>query len=677
MSNAQATFAEVALSTGLRGTLSYAVSPELAETLEPGTRVLVPLGRREAAGYVVSLSRERPAFEKLRSIVRPDPPERLFSDQLLELTRWVADYYLAPWGQVLDGSVPANVRRSGTEGRRRKKDLPSETTGAIEEALPLFPAQEKARSEVAEALEAKRPGTFLLHGVTGSGKTEIYLRLADQVIRRGGQVLFLVPEIAMGAQIVERVRARFGPSVGLYHSQAGAGQRREVWNRARLGKLPIVVGARSAVFVPLPNLQLVIVDEEHESAYKQEETPRYHGRDVAVYRGHQQGAVVLLGSATPSLETHFNAQSKKYRLLQLLERIDGRPAPTVTVIDMTAEAEEGKAPPVFSAELITKIRDRMDRREQTILFLNRRGHSTTVQCADCGAALRCPACDVTLTFHQSDLRLRCHYCNATASEPDRCETCDSAHFFYSGYGTQKIEESLAELFPDARIVRMDRDATRRKGAHGDVVEKMEGGEIDILLGTQMVAKGFDFPKVTLVGVLQADQEILMPDFRASERGFQVLTQVAGRSGRGAVRGEVVFQTLMPESYVIQASSQEDYAAFAATELSMREDVGYPPFEHLIHVLVDGAKEAQVESRAEQLSESLTEWIEEHRIPARLVGPAPMSLSKLRGQYRWHLAVMGRSRNALHLVAKAALETKAPKGLSRTRIQVDVDPVSML
>ena len=731
-----ARFAEVALSSGLRQTLSYRVPAAYADTLTRGMRVVVPLGRREATGYVVELSGERPPHERLRDIVRPEPPERLVPDSILDLTRWVANYYLAPWGQALDAAIPPNVRRSGTRDRRRKAEQAKETGPTVESTagaaamagtvstpearedagthpspdgpersdveemyrLPaldvpeLFPEQASACSEVVAALEQEQSETFLLHGVTGSGKTEVYLRLAEHVVRAGGQVLFLVPEIAMGAQIVARVRARFGKAVGLYHSQAGAKQRREVWNGGRLGTLPIVVGARSAVFIPMPRLRLVVVDEEHESAYKQEETPRYHGRDVAVYRGHRARAVVVLGSATPSLESHQNAESGKYRRLLLRERIDSRPPPSVVVVDMTEEGEEPEglgasgrgaggashpAPPVFSSVLVGKIRERIDRREQTILFLNRRGHSTTVQCGDCGTAIKCGQCDVVLTYHQPERRLRCHYCNASRPEPTHCEQCLSAHFFYSGYGTQRIEEALEELFPDARIVRMDRDATRRRGAHGDVVRAMESGEVDILLGTQMVAKGFDFPKVTLVGVLQADQEILMPDFRASERGFQVLTQVAGRSGRGTLGGEVVFQTMMPESYVIAAASREDYSGFAVEEMLIRKEVGYPPFRHIVHLLIDGVREVQVQDRAEALCAALNEWIEEKRIPVRLLGPAPMPLSKLKGQYRWHLAVISESRPALHRVARVALALKAPRGLSRTRVQADVDPVSML
>lgn len=733
-------YAEIALPNALRRTFSYSVPPELR--LEPGHRVRVPFGRQVAHGYVVGLSAVRPAVSGLRAVQAADPEERLVDTDILDLSRWVADYYLAPWGQVLDAALPPNVRRSG--GRRRAARVEANPADPVEAAdaandavgedvaesvptpvLALTEDQAAAVGALGAALATERYAGFLLQGVTGSGKTEVYLRAAAQVVAAGGQVLLLVPEIAMGAQVLARVRQRFPGQVGLYHSQAGDGERRRVWAGARGGDLPVVVGTRSAVFVPLPRLRLVIVDEEHESAYKQEEAPRYHGRDVAIYRARQAGALAVLGSATPSLETWTNARDGKYQRLVLPSRIDGRQAARVVVVDMADreagparatgsspvaagaldDAREGTAAghpgtnggalasggarsvlpelersggrSIFSPPLVRRMRDRMERREQVILFLNRRGHSTTVQCADCGQALTCAQCDVVLTYHKSDRRLRCHYCNAFRGEPERCETCGGAHFFYGGFGTQRIEEDLEALLPGARIARMDRDATRRKGAHARIVEAMEAGEIDVLLGTQMVAKGFDFPGVTLVGVLQADQEFLLPDFRAGEHGFQVLTQVAGRSGRGRVAGEVVVQTFQPGHYVIAAAALQDYERFAATELDFRRELGYPPFRRLVHLLVDGPREAQVESRAAHLEELLGRHIAERRLPVRTVGPAPMPISRLKGQYRWHLGLMGRSPRSLHELALVALEAKPPRGLSATRVLADVDPISMV
>ncbi|MEZ4649741.1 MAG: primosomal protein N' [Candidatus Eisenbacteria bacterium] len=743
-------YAEVALPNALRQTFSYAVPAGLE--VEPGHRVRVPFGRREAHGYVVSLSSQRPNVRGLRSIVECEPPEKLVEGEILDLTRWVADYYLAPWGQVLDAALPPNVRKGGARDRRLKAraaepeavtdaqgapggevvvgddwdpgDLDDPRSGGSRPGVVLTLDQDAAISTIGRALASRAFSPFLLHGVTGSGKTEVYLRLAAEVVSSGGQVLFLVPEIAMGAQILARVQQRFPEQVGLYHSQAGDGERRRVWAEARDGRLPIVVGARSAVFVPLPNLRLVVVDEEHETAYKQEEAPRYHGRDVAIYRARLASAVVVLGTATPSLESWINANDGKYAHVILPERIDGRQKARVTIVDMAEHRDDDELPrpsgrgmgatsanpdgaasagsgvaasanlgggavgsavatergggvSIFSPPLVRRMRERIERGEQTILFLNRRGHSTTVQCADCGTSVSCGQCDVVLTYHKSDRRLRCHYCNSFRPEPERCEGCGGAHFFYGGFGTQRIEEDLLELLPGARIERMDRDATRKKGSHAKLVERMEAGQVDVLLGTQMVAKGFDFPRVTLVGVLQADQEFLLPDFRAGERGFQVLTQVAGRAGRGTLAGEVVLQTFQPTHYVIQAAVAQDYALFADTELDFRRALGYPPFRRLVHLLVDGPNESQVESRADALADFLTRRIAASRAPLRTVGPAPMPISRLKGQYRWHLGLIGKSPRLLHEFALTALSEKPPRGLSSTRVLADVDPVSMV
>lgn len=691
-------FAKVALPTGLRQTFTYSIDPGQAESLRPGHRVRVPFGPRQAHGYIVEITRTPPDLPRLRRIVAAEPAEELFTPEILELTRWVADYYLAPWGQVLDAALPPGVRRRGTASTRAREDgdvavepgaaeawnAPARPEEGPEAPLSLFPEQEAAVGEVAHSLDSGRYEAFLLHGVTGSGKTEVYLRLAERVVASGGQVLLLVPEIAMGTQILARVRRRFGEQVGLLHSQAGEGNRRRVWLRAREGRLSVIVGARSAVFVPLPNLRLVVVDEEQEAAYKQAETPRYNGRDVAIYRARLANAAVVLGSATPSLESLYNVERGKYRLIRLRERVDRRPPARVTVCDMSevARTEDGESgrrgrPPIFSPLLIRQVQDRLDRGEQTILFLNRRGHSTVVQCGDCGAAVQCEQCDVVQTYHKADHRIRCHYCNASSRPPETCSACGGSHFFYGGVGTQRIEENLREVFPGAHVARMDRDAVRRRGSHDRLVQAMESGEVDILLGTQMVAKGFDFPRVTLVGALQADQEMLLPDYRASERAFQLLTQVAGRAGRGPQPGEVVFQTMMPGHHVIGCAAQENYAAFARHELDQRQKLGYPPFRRMLHVLIDGPDQEKVERRAGSIRELIDREVAAEGRRVRVLGPAPMPISRLKGRYRWHLCLIGASSAVLRGLGALALEQKAPRGLSGTRVHADVDPLQML
>ena len=688
--------AQVAVPLGLRRVFSYRVPPALREVLRIGHRVRVPFGPRRAHGYVVGFTTDAPDA-KLRAITAIEPEEVVFTPEILRLTRWVADYYLTPWGQALEAALPPGVRHGGALVPRRVQrggggpaargaagavfSVASIAAGA-DLPLVLQAEQAVAAAAVAEALATHRFTSLLLLGVTGSGKTEVYLDAAERVVAEGGGVLFLVPEIAMGTQILSRVLRRFGGKAGLYHSQTGDAERRRVWNEARTGRLSVVVGTRSAVFVPVPNLRLVVVDEEHESAYKQDDTPRYHGRDTAVMRARLEDAVIVLGSATPSLESLYNAEAGKYRLLRLRERIDARPHARVTIVDLN-EARGGDPPergrprsmklpaPVLSPPLLRAIQERIDRSEQSILFLNRRGHSTVVQCSACGEALNCEQCDVVMTFHKPDGVIRCHYCSASRHVPPACPSCRGERFLYNGVGTQKVEEMLVAAFPTARLARLDLDAVRHRGAHGLVISAMERGEIDILLGTQMVAKGFHFPHVTLVGVLQADREMLQPDFRAGERAFQILTQVAGRSGRSETAGEVVFQSLMPGHPVITAAVIGDYAGFASRELDLRRTLGYPPFRRMTDLLVDGKDADHVRRRAEALRDLLAahEGVE-------ILGPAPMPHARLKGRYRWHLTLRGRSVTKLHAAALAALEASAPAGLSGTRLMIDVDPVGM-
>lgn len=726
-------YAEVALPTALRRSFTYAVPPSMRETIQIGHRVRVRFGQQTLAGYVVGFLRQRPKLPKIRPIGRIDPPDVLFTPEILDLTRWVADYYLAPWGQVLEGALPRTVRRGAQ--RPERKGAPASIGGSVDldsgaeskgksgrfEIHTLSSAQAAAVTAIRAALAARVHRTLLLHGVTGSGKTEVYLDAAETVVREGGGVLFLVPEIAMGTQILDRVRHRFGSQVGLYHSQAGEKTRREVWREAREGRLAVVVGARSAVFVPLPNLRLIVIDEEHENAYKQDEAPRYHGRDTAIYRAQVAGAVVVLGSATPSLESVHNAARGKYQVLRLDERVEDRPLSRVLVVDMselirsekeaerairtsgsmkkpagaalagapngapnvesTGEPADPRKDPVLrrvlSPLLQREIEERLDRGEQSILFLNRRGHSTAVQCSDCGETIQCPHCDVILTWHKGEGVLRCHYCGLSRSGVQSCAGCNGHRFFFGGFGTQRVEEALRLLFPSARLARMDQDATRRKGSHARLIEEMETGLIDILLGTQMVAKGFHFPRVTLVGVLQADREMMLPDFRASERAFQLLTQVSGRAGRGTIPGEVVFQTMTPQHYVIACAVDGNHAAFAERELLYREQFRYPPFHRIIHLLVDGPDPKKVEERARSLADLLLERIGAERYAIEVLGPAPMSLSRLKDQFRWHVTLKGRSSTALHRLAVQALDAKPPRGLTSVRVQADVDPMNML
>lgn len=682
--------ADVAVPLGVATPFTYLIPEDLRGRIALGHRVPIVLGRRKTHGYVVRLH-DGPAPERLRLLGAPDPPEPVFAPDILELTRWIADYYLAPWGEVLEAAAPRGRRPpdpaddssplaleqldlSGSPASRARVRRPAHL-----QAPPiLMPEQEGVFQELSAVLSRRVFEVHLIQGVPGSGKTEIYLALAAEAIRDGGSVLLLEPEIGIATQILSRVRDRFGDAAGLYHSQTGVRARRRTWEDARSGKLSLIVGARSAVFVPLPGLRLVIIDEEQEPAYKQEESPRYSGRDAAIVRAREAGALVILGSATPSLEAWSNVRAGKFRGHRLTRRYADHPAPEVSVVDLRKDPgipPSGTPIPLFSGLLVQKVRERLRREEQTILFLNRRGHSTIVQCSDCGEMFRCSRCDVVLTYHRTTSDLRCHHCGLVRKGIDRCATCKSERLFYGGTGTQKLEERLAELFPSARLLRLDADSTRRTGSHAEHLRAIESGEVDILLGTQMIAKGFHFPRVTLVGVLQADREMGLPELRAAERAYHILTQVAGRAGRGHVPGEVVFQTMLPGHYVIAAAAEGDFDRFAEEELEARRGLSYPPFSRMIHLLFDGKTEERVRQRAEACCAALTPAA--RRAGIEILGPAPMFLARLKGRYRWHLTLKGGGSGALHLLARRALDAEAPAGTRSVRVLVDVDPVRTL
>jgi primosomal protein N' (replication factor Y) (superfamily II helicase) len=683
--------ADVAVPVGVRTSFTYLIPEQLRGRIEVGHRVPIQLGRRKTHGYVVRVH-AGDAPERLRALEPPDPPEPVFDAALLELTAWVADYYLAPYGEVLEAAAPRG--RLGTSRRKSRTEEiasvpePSPDEGGAPDAavgtdlLETAPTMSSEQQQAfAELLASMRRGVFevhLLQGVPGSGKTEIYLALADEVIRRGGSVLLLEPEIGLATQILARVRRRFGGLAGLYHSMAGDRIRRETWERARAGDLRIIVGARSAVFVPIPNLRLVIVDEEQESAYKQEESPRYHGRDTAIVRARAANALVVLGSATPSLEAIQNARNGKFKRHVLTSRPMGGPAADVQIVDLRVDPGMPKgssAIPLFSRLLVQKIHERLASGEQTILFLNRRGHSPAVQCSDCGEMFHCRRCDVVLTYHRATDDLRCHHCGLATPRPTTCAACGAEHLYFGGIGTQKLEERLADLFPHARLLRLDADSTRRRGSHAAHVRAVEAGKVDILLGTQMIAKGFDFPGVTLVGVLLADREMGLPELRASERAFQILTQVGGRAGRGERRGEVILQTLLPDHPVIRCAARGDVEAFATDELRHREALGYPPFARMVHLLFDGRVDETVRRRAEATAGALV--VAARRAEIELLGPAPMFLTRLKGRYRWHMTLKGKSIEALHRLARRAMEAPPPTGTKGVHLHIDVDPIRTL
>ena len=537
----------------------------------------------------------------------------------------------------------------------------------------LSPGQSEALAAITEAVEARRYETFLLHGVTGSGKTEVYLHAIERALAIGRGAIVLVPEIALTPQTVGWFRARFG-EVGLLHSRMTDAQRLHMWMRLRRGELRVVVGARSAIFAPLPDIGVIVVDEEHEPSFKQGNTPRYSARDVAVVRARECGAVCVLGSATPSLETWQNAANGRYRRLVLDERVGGGRLPKVEIVDMCQEKADAEGPRLFSRRLELLLRDRLEKRQQSILFLNRRGFAPVLWCPGCRETVSCAQCDVSLTFHRRIGRAVCHSCCEETAPPRECPACTRPGLRYLGLGSERVEESLAELLPEARVARMDSDSMRRPEDYDRVLTAFGAGELDVLVGTQMIAKGLDFPNVTLVGIVSADGALHLPDFRASERTFQLLSQVAGRAGRGAEAGEIVVQTRTPEHPAIVRAASHDFEGFAAAELGLREELGYPPHGKLIRAVFEDEDEA----RCREASQACADIVREHVSPAQVLvlGPAPAPIAQLRGRFRQHFLLKAPESNSGLAHARAILARFADEH-ARPRLAVDVDPVSML
>ena len=689
--------ARVTLEIALRKEFDYAIPAELADRVEVGSRVKVPFGRREVLGVVTAVLEES-THTNLRPLSKVLGRQSLVTPKVLELARWIGDYYCCPVETALKSCLPDAVRQE-EEGWRerlyvrvivRTGDLPklsprqldvwrvieewrelplqellrltgttAETVRRLEDKglvtiapqiserdpyanetilatqpLVMNPEQLRAYEKIIAAMDGGSEGArergsevtapisppphsptpsscFLLHGVTGSGKTEIYLQAIAHALERGKGAIVLVPEISLTPQTVERFKARFssGPLqtlVAVLHSHLSSGERHDEWHKIRQGRARIVIGARSAIFAPIDPLGLIIVDEEHEHSYKQEEAPRYHARDVAVVRAQMERAVCVLGSATPSMESFYNVQRGKYTLLEMRLRVDDQKMPIVRVVDMRAENRKRKGVQIFSEQLKEAMTQRLERKEQTILFLNRRGWSSSLQCSACGYVAECPNCSVSLTFHRAAQKLLCHICGHTAPVPRECPEpkCKNPAIRYAGLGTERVEDTLKKLFPHARVTRMDSDTLKRKEDYRRILGDFRAGKIDILVGTQMIAKGLHFPNVTLVGIVYADLSLHIPDFRAGERTFQLLTQVAGRAGRGDVEGEVFVQAFTPFHPAIQYARRHDYNGFYEQEIEYREQLRYPPVARIALLVIKGRNEEKVQFTAAHVRSEL-------------------------------------------------------------------------
>ena len=719
----------------------YRVPEVLANTVRIGSSVRIPFSRQFFEGLVVELSDNPPAevpLEKIKDIESLLSQQPLFTEEMLALSRWLSEYYLCPWVAAIQAMLPAGLVLSGklTAGASEKRYYPisgddggkltakqaavmdyllksggaaakelnrqgfsvdvlnrMEKNGLIlsrvEETAPedggedtytdqaqLSPAQQEILDEIIKEWEGNRQSA-LIHGVTGSGKTEIYLRFIEHVIAAVGQAILLVPEIALTPQMALSIRRRLGDGVAVLHSGMTEAERRHSWRGISSGRYDVVLGARSAVFAPLPRLKLIIIDEEHESSYKQENVPRFHTREVAKKRTELSGGMLIAGSATPSAETYYGALQGEYKLFTMTDRFYQARLPQVQIIDMRDELRRGNRS-IFSVPLSREIALRLAKGEQTLLFLNRRGYYTFYSCRNCGEAVKCPHCEVSLSYHEKERCLKCHYCGYERGLPDKCPACGSPAIKHFGSGTQRVADEVKRLFPAARVLRLDRDVAQKRGSHEYIYQQMLAGEADILVGTQMIAKGLDFPNVTLAGVISADTTLNLPDWRAGERTFQLLTQLIGRAGRREKRGLAIIQTYSPDSAVIKAAAAQDYNLFYEREILQREIALYPPFCSMIRLLFTAEDESALIIAAKTAAGYLGMYLDEDG-GELICGPAPAPIERLKDRYRRQIILKGtdlnRLRDAVIRTLRLMKEEKLlPKSVS---VQVDVEPFSMM
>jgi primosomal protein N' (replication factor Y) len=662
----------VAVPVPLRRTFTYRV-PGAGGVVALGARVRVPFGRRSVKGTVVQCPAPAPdAGVDVKELETALPGSPTLDAHLLELTRFVADYYLCSWGEAIEAALPPDPPERKRKTRPAAPALSATVPDPVAGPVPT-PAQAAVLAPLLRAVDARAFEPFLLWGATGSGKTEVYLRAAEAALAAGRGVLYLVPEIGLTPLLVARIEARFPGQVATLHSAIPPRARRAAWEEIRSGEKRFVVGARSAVFAPLGALGLVIVDEEHDPSYKQEDAPRYHGRDVAIVRAQLASAPVVLGSATPSLESFHHARRGRYALLALGGRVEDRPLPQVRLVDMRDEFRSaGDVTPV-SRPLADALVACLERGEQALILRNRRGWAAAILCPACGQRLTCRHCSLALTWHKKERRLRCHACGQKQPLPSACPACGGTDLRELGEGTERIEDEIAKVVPGARIQRMDRDTVRGRGAHESILRRFDAGEIDVLVGTQMIAKGHDFPRVTLVGVLGADHALGLPDFRAGERAFQLLTQVAGRAGRGEREGRVIAQAFDPGHPVLRHAQSQDYESFYEAEMRYRRALRYPPLAALVQIIVADAREAQAWRIANDVGAAL-DAASAGRLT--ITGPGPAPIERLRGLHRMQILVRSAGRRRLVETVAAALAPFEATS-ARRAIHIDVDPVSLL
>jgi primosomal protein N' (replication factor Y) (superfamily II helicase) len=655
----------------------------------------LPLLQKEATKgniEIIYQVKERVKKKKIKQVFAAAPPEEL-ADYLQKLPgnatkqKEVLEYFLQEEGTVdqkelfsMFGITSSTIKGLLQKGLLGQKDVEiyrnpfGDREFERTKPLSLTDEQRKAIIPILNSIEDNRHETFLLYGVTGSGKTEVYLQSIQRVLEEGKEAIVLVPEISLTPQMVKRFKGRFGDQVAVMHSGLSAGEKYDEWRKIQRKEVKVVVGARSAIFAPFENLGIIIIDEEHETSYKQEENPRYHARDVAIKRAGNHKCPVVLGSATPSLESFARAQKGVYHLLTLEKRMNNQALPAVDIIDMREELREGNRS-MFSRKLLEKIKDRLEKKEQIVLFLNKRGHSSFVMCRDCGYVINCPHCDISLTYHRYSQQMKCHYCGHEASVPNTCPECESEHIRYFGTGTQKVEEELAKILPEAKVIRMDVDTTSRKGAHEKLLDQFQDGHADILLGTQMIAKGLDFPNITLVGVLSADTMLHLPDFRSSEKTFQLLTQVSGRAGRHELEGEVIIQTYTPEHYSIELAGEQDYDKFYDREMMVRKIHRYPPFFYISLVTVSHEELM----KAVSVTEKITQYIQSKLSAESIVlGPVASPIPRINNRYRYQCLIKYKREPELGQTLKKVLDNYQQEiSAGGLTVSIDLNPYILM
>lgn len=675
---------DVAVPLPISGTFTYLVPAEFENSIKKGVRVLVPFRNREIIGYVVEsqIHTKTASFKSVIQVLDRDP---VISDAMLALTRWIGTRYSSSWGEAIENALPKWVKYGKKADRALAREIKNSENETLlnQDSLILTPDQKKAMEQILQGLHSKQPKPILLYGVTGSGKSEIYIRAIREVLAQKKTAICLVPEIALTEQLRFFFAKHFGDLLEVLHSKLNDTERFLAWKRLESGEKKVVLGPRSAVFAPVPHLGLIVIDEEHEGSYKQETTPRYHAREVAVWRAAQEGALLVLGSATPSLESMYRTENNEFIRIELRTRIDERAMPQVTILDLKGDGERYKKRSIITPRLASEIEINLQRKEGILLLLNRRGFSTHVHCPRCGTAETCQSCQISLTFHQEDGTLLCHYCNYQKPVSEVCSQCGTATLRFSGFGTEKVESEVALRWPQARVARLDADSARKKGMHEKILKDFRNEKIDILIGTQMIAKGFDFPHVTLVGVVLADVGLMLPDFRSSERTFQLLTQVAGRAGRGKNPGRVFIQTFSPDHPSIRFAKEHDYASFYRDEMPARLEHQYPPYSQLINFIIRSHDENKAYLFARQWRDLLRSEFGDGNLnfaqPVKnqpvIIGPSPLPFYKLRGHFRWHV-MMKTSYDEGHYQKVVAAMAKIKKS-SSVAMAIDVDPVNIL